>query len=97
MNLKRATLILAGTALLAGCPAPTAIQKAGTDQEIATQIVWELRKDPRFVDVVVKCLHRQVTLSGRVNDAAAAADAVAVAQDHARGAEVVSKVEVRPR
>lgn len=92
-----ASLLLACAALLAGCPARTPIQKAGHDQEIATQIVWELRKDPRFADVIVKCLDRQVTLAGRVNDAAAAGDAFAVAQGHARGAEVVSKIEVRPR
>jgi len=86
------------TLTLPGCPsAPTAGRKAGADQEVAKSINWELRKDPRLADVTAFCVGGRVTLEGRVADRAAAEDALRVAREHARGGDVVLKLEVRPR
>lgn len=88
------TLALA-VALLAGCPARTTIQKAGTDQEITTQIMWKFREDPRLEDVIVTCLNGVVTLKGRVDDKAAAQEAVRIASSISGGAQIMLQIQVR--
>jgi osmotically-inducible protein OsmY len=60
-------------------------------------ISWELRKDSRFNDVVAFCMDRVVTLTGRVDLKAFSDEACAIARTRGRGAEVVNRIEVRPR
>ena len=92
------TLCLCGFFLLPGCAAKTEVQKAGSDQDIARDVSWELRKDRRFeLAVNVFCVEGTVTLTGRVDSREAEADAIRVAQSRSRGGRVVSKLEIRPR
>ena len=94
----RAGLFLAMLVLLQpGCGPRSEIQKAGLDQDIARDVSWELRKDPRFSDVNVLCSDGTVTLQGRVDSRAIEADAVKVAESRSRRARVASKLEIRPR
>jgi osmotically-inducible protein OsmY len=93
--LAPAVLILAFA--LPGCAPSTPARKAGTDQEIAKDINWELRKDPRLEGVTAYCADGRVTLEGRVSDRAAADEALRLARRRARGGEVVDKLDVRPR
>ena len=73
------------------------MQKAGSDQDIARDVSWELRKDSRFADVTVFCTEGVVTLQGRVENRIAEAEAVRVAESRSRMAKVVSRLEIRPR
>lgn len=77
--------------------AATPASRAGADQEVARAINWELRKDPRFADVVAYCVDGIVRLQGRVADAAAARDARELARARARGGQVLLQLDVRPR
>lgn len=95
--MRRLVLGILAAAILPACAATTQVQKAGTDQEITTQILWRYREDARFAAVQVTCADRVVTLEGRVDDRLAHEDALRIARDLARGSEVVSKVAVRPR
>jgi hypothetical protein len=91
-------LLLALLVLLQpGCGPRSEIQKAGLDQDIARDVSWELRKDPRFSDVNVLCTGGVVTLQGRVDSPAIEADAIRVAGSRSHGARVGSKLEIRPR
>jgi osmotically-inducible protein OsmY len=89
-------LILAG---LPGCAAPTAPQRAATDQEIARDVLWRFHQDSagRFRDVQVTCENRIITLEGRVTDPQTAAEAVRIATNEARGGKVDSRLDVRLR
>jgi len=80
-----------------GCGPRTEIQKAGLDQDIARDISWELRKEPRFADVSVFCAEGLVTLQGRVESKTVETEAVRRAESRSRTARVVSKLEIRPR
>ena len=83
---------------MAACSSPaTAGARAGADQEVARSINWELRKDPRFAEVVAYCVDGVVRLQGRVADAAAAQDALRLARARARGGQVLLQLDVRPR
>jgi osmotically-inducible protein OsmY len=90
-------LCLCGVFLLLSCGPHTAVQKAGGEQEVARDISWELRKDPRFGDVNVYCTEGVVTLQGRVDTKVVEQDAIRVATYQGRGARVVSKLVIRPR
>jgi len=93
-----AALFLAMLVLLQpGCGPRSEVQKAGLDQDIARDVSWELRKDPRFSDVNVLCSEGVVTLRGRVDSRAIEADAVKAAESRSRRAQVTSKLEIRPR
>ena len=83
--------------LLLGCAPRTDVQKAGTDQDIARDISWELRKDARFEALNVFCGEGTVTLTGRVPSKEAEADALRIAGSRSRGLRVVSTIEIRPR
>ena len=87
---------LAASTLLS-CGPRTPVQKAGEDQEIARDISWELRKDPRLEDVSVSCVDGVVTLSGRVDGQADSEKALDLAESWGRGAQVVNRLEIRPR
>jgi hypothetical protein len=92
---RKIAALLGLALLLPACAPKTEFQKAGTDQEIARDILWEMRNDPRLREVRVTCVHETVTLEGRVSDAAARQ----AAEDLARGraSAVVNKLEVKPR
>jgi hypothetical protein len=94
----RRTIVLLGL-LLCGpaCTPQTSGERAGVDQEIARNILWRFHGDARFSSVRVICEERQITLEGRVEDAKAAADALKIAHTEARGGQVESRLEVRPR
>lgn len=79
------------------CGPKTQVQKAGLDQDIARDISWELRKEPRFADVNVFCAEGAVTLQGRVDSKAVEEEAVRIAGSRSRGGRVESKLEIRPR
>jgi osmotically-inducible protein OsmY len=83
--------------LLPGCAAKTQVQKAGADQDIARDVSWELRKNPRLADVNALCSDGVVTLLGRVDSKAVEADAVKSAESSSHGSKVVSKLDIRPR
>lgn len=93
--------LAAALALLAwlgpACGPRASTDPAGRDQEITAQVMWALRADPRFADVRVACADRVVTLSGRVSDPQAAQDAVNLALTRSRGAQVVHRLDIRPR
>lgn len=89
------TLLVLAAASCSSPASPTS--RAGADQEIARAINWELRKDPRFADVVAYCVDGVVRLQGRVADAAAARDALELARARARGGHVLLQLDVRPR
>ena len=92
------TLCLCGVLLLLpGCAPRTPVEKAGSDQDIARDVSWELRKEPRFADVNALCSGGVVTLQGRVDSKAVEADAIKSAEASAHGSKVVSKLEIRPR
>jgi osmotically-inducible protein OsmY len=95
--MKRLAPALLLALLVSGCPNPTPIQQAGSDQEITREIQWAFREDPRFSEVQVLCLDRVVTLKGRVDDIPAEREAIRIARSRGRGAKVVSQLEARPR
>jgi len=97
-SLASAALALA-LLLIPGCGSKSPSQRAGTDQEIARNILWRFHQDPgkRFQDVRVTCEDLQITLEGRVADAKAAGDAVQIALNESRGSKVDSRLEVRLR
>lgn len=97
-RIKEATLFLA-ILMIPGCAAKTSAERAGIDQEIARNILWQYHEDPatRFRDVRVTCEDRVVTLEGRVPDPKSASDALQIALGQARGGSVVSKLEIRAR
>lgn len=97
MRSRRCLAVLAAALLLPSCAPKTTIQKAGSDQEIATEILWEYRKDPRFAEIRVSCVEKLITLEGRVPDQAALDTALAIARTHARSSTVTHKLEIRPR
>ena len=99
-ELGRRALLLAGLALLApGCAAQTTAERAGTDQEIARDILWRYKQDNagRFREVRVLCEDRVVTLEGRVANARDATDAIQVAMSMCRGGKVDNRLEIRAR
>lgn len=99
-ELGRRTLLLAALALLApGCASKTSAERAGTDQEIARDILWRYKQDNvgRFREVRVLCEDRVVTLEGRVANAKDAADAIQIAMSMCRGGKVDSRLDVRAR
>lgn len=91
------SLCLCGGLLLPACSPGTLIQKAGADQDIARDINWELRKDPRFELVSASCIESLVTLQGRVASKPIEEEALRLAESRSHGARVVSKLEIRPR
>lgn len=93
----RLSLALLAAGAVPACAPRTPVQRAGEDQEIVRDICWELRKDSRFNDVTVSCTERVVTLSGRVDLRAFSDEACAIARSRGRGAEIVNRLEVRPR
>ena len=88
---------LCGFLLLSCCAPTTQVQKAGTDQDIARDVSWELRKDPRFQDINALCSGGVVTLQGRVDTKAVEADALKTARASSHGANVISSLQIRPR
>ena len=99
-ELGRRVLLLAGIALLGpACASKTTAERAGTDQEIARDILWRYKQDTtgRFRDVQILCEDRMVTLEGRVGNAKDAADAIQIAMSMCRGGKVDCRLEVRPR
>jgi osmotically-inducible protein OsmY len=96
-NLRRLAILLLAVGAIPSCAPRTPVQRAGEDQEIVRDICWELRKDARFNDVILSCTERVVTLSGRVDLKAFSDEACAIARTRGRGAEVVNRIEVRPR
>ena len=96
-RISGAALLLLLVLLQPGCGPRSEVQKAGLDQDIARDVSWELRKDPRFSDVNVFCSEGTVTLQGRVDSRAIEADAVKAAESRSRSARVASKLEIRPR
>ena len=82
---------------IAACAPKTAVQKSGEDQEIARDISWEMRKNPRLEGVIVFCMDRTITLTGRVDREADSNTAYNIALSHGRGAPVVNRLEIRPR
>lgn len=97
--MHRGLLSLALVLLVPACAPMTPTERAGSDQEIARDILWAYHNDPqdRFKDARVHCFEHEVVLEGRVNDAQTALDALEIANDRARGAKVRSTLEVRPR
>ncbi len=97
----RILLGLAAAALAASivpaCAPRTPVQRAGEDQEIARDICWELRKEPRFAEVGVTCVDRVITLTGRVDRQADADDAFNLALSRGRGAPVVNRLKIQLR
>ena len=83
--------------LLPSCSSTTAIQKAGSDQDISRDIRWELRKDSRFELVTATCAEGVITLEGRVASKTEEGEALHLAEAHSHGYRVVSRIEVRPR
>lgn len=83
--------------LVSSCASHTLIQKTGSDQDIARDIRWELRKDPRFEMVTAICAEGVVTLEGRVASKAIEDEAIHLAEAQGRAVRVVSRIEVRPR
>jgi hypothetical protein len=83
--------------LLPSCSSTTAIQKAGSDQDISRDIRWELRKDSRFELVTATCTEGVITLEGRVASKTEEGEALHLAEAHSHGYRVVSRIEVRPR
>lgn len=99
-EIGRRTLLLAGLALLApGCASKTSAERAGTDQEIARDILWRYKQDNvgRFREVRVLCEDKVVTLEGRVANAKDAADAIQIAMSMCRGGKVDNHLEIRAR
>ena len=82
-------------ALLPACAPRTAVQSAGIDQEIARDILWEMRRDPRLKDVRVTCFDEAVTLEGLVADPPARQAAEDLARS--RASKVVNKIAIKPR
>jgi osmotically-inducible protein OsmY len=95
----RGLALLTAALCLSSCAAKSPADRAGVDQEIARNILWRYREDPkgRFRDVRVTCEEREITLEGRVADAKAAAEAIQIAMAEARGGKVESRLDVRPR
>jgi len=97
-RLGRRAVVLLGLLLLGpGCSPPSRAERVGVDQEISRNILWRFHGDPRFGNVRVICEDRLILLEGRVDDAAAAAEAVQIARSEARGGSVESRLEIRPR
>ncbi|HYE98958.1 MAG TPA: BON domain-containing protein [Planctomycetota bacterium] len=88
---------LALALLLPACAPKTAIQSAGTDQEITREILWEYRKHPALSDVRVSCSNNVVRLEGRVPDRPAHELALRIAHERCRSAQVEDRLGVRPR
>ena len=95
----RGALLALAILMIPGCAAKTSSERAGIDQEIARNILWQYHQDSanRFRDIQVTCVDRIVTLEGRVNDPQTAKDAAQIALSEARGGTVSSKLEVRRR
>lgn len=93
--MRRLAALVAVALLLPACAPKTAVQAAGADQEIARDILWELRRDPRLKDVRVTCFEEIVTLEGLVADPAARQAAEDLARSHA--SKVLNKLTVKPR
>lgn len=79
------------------CAPRTAIQSAGSDQEITRAILWEYRNHPALSDVRVSCSDHHVRLEGRVPDAAARDQALRIAAAQGRGAPVEDRMSIKPR
>ena len=93
--MRRVAALACLALLLPACAPKSAVQSAGTDQEIARDILWEMRRDPRLKDVRVTCMKEEVTLDGVVGDVAAREAAEALART--RASNVLNKISVRPR
>ena len=85
--------------VLPGCTRAQKTDAAERDQEATTSILWACRQDSagRFRDVRVKGFQGVIQLEGRVDDSRALDDVLAIARSRARGCEIISKLEVRPR
>lgn len=83
--------------LVPACAPKTAIQSAGTDQEITRAILWEYRKHPMLSDVRVSCSNGIVRLEGRLPDPAARDQALRIASDYGRGTRIEDRLSIKPR
>lgn len=93
--MRRIAAAVALALLLPACAPKTAFESAGTDQEIARDILWEMRRDPRLKDVRVTCEKENVTLDGVVGDPEAREAAETLARN--RSSKVLNKIMVKPR
>jgi osmotically-inducible protein OsmY len=89
----------AAALLLPSCSPASSARLAGEDQEITRDILWALQQDPagRFTELRVSCLDRRIALEGRVSTLAEAREASRIAEQHARGAFVDARLDIRRR
>ena len=80
-----------------GCAPPTAIERAGSNQEIVRDATVALHADPRFTSLKVKWVGEKLMLLGRVDNRKAEREALELAASRALNSTVISHLEIRPR
>ncbi|HEX7901817.1 MAG TPA: BON domain-containing protein [Planctomycetota bacterium] len=90
--------LICGVLLLSACAPSTPATRTADDQDLTRDLLWELRKDPRFADVRITCYDRTVTLAGTVSDRAAQDEALRLATQKAPvGTKIVNTLVLKRR